>query len=356
MHNLNARASDRKRKNITETFKNLGLKITIEANLKTVNFLDVTLDLGNESYKPYRKPNDNPLYINASSNHPPSILKQLPKNISKRGISSSKEIFDQAAPYYNDALKASGYREKIEFQPPETAAKQESQKRKRKVIWFNPPYSMNVKTNIAKKFLQLVDKHFPVNHNLHKAFNRNNVKVSYSCMPNTASVIKAHNKRILQDQHTTTTAECNCRKTEICPLKGECLTENVIYMAKVSNNKNNEEKNYIGLTERSFKDRLYKHRNSLRYRTKANATELSKYIWDLRDKNIEDVNIEWSILDKGSTHRNGSKTCNLCLTEKFYIIFHNKENLLNKRSEILSTCRHRNKFLLSNVKEMPPDN
>ena len=155
MHNLNARASDRKRKDITETFKNLGLKITIEANLKTVNFLDVTLDLGNESYKPYRKPNDNPLYINASSNHPPSILKQLPKNISKRvsGISSSKEIFDQAAPYYNDALKASGYREKIEFQPPEIAAKQESQKRKRKVIWFNPPYSMNVKTNIAKKFL-----------------------------------------------------------------------------------------------------------------------------------------------------------------------------------------------------------
>ena len=98
---------------------------------------------------------------------------------------------------------------------------------------------MNVKTNIAKKFLQLVDKHFPVNHNLHKAFNRNNVKVSYSCMPNTASVIKAHNKRILQDQHTTTTAECNCRKKEICPLKGECLTENVIYMAKVSNIKNN---------------------------------------------------------------------------------------------------------------------
>ena len=93
LHNLNARASDRKRKDVTETFKNLGLKVTIEANLKTVNFLDVTLDLGNESYKPYRKPNDNSLYINASSNHPPRILKQLSKNISKRisGISSSKQ-------------------------------------------------------------------------------------------------------------------------------------------------------------------------------------------------------------------------------------------------------------------------
>ena len=113
LHNLNAQDLDRKRKDITEIFKKLGL----ETNLKAVNLLDVTLDLRNESYKPYRKPIDNPLYINASSNHPPSIIKQLPKNISKRisEISSSKEIFDQAAPYYNNALKASGYKERIAY-------------------------------------------------------------------------------------------------------------------------------------------------------------------------------------------------------------------------------------------------
>ena len=140
------------------------------------------------------------------------------------------------------------------------------------------------------------------------------------------------------------------------PLKGECLTENIVYLAKVSNSKSNEEKRYIGLTERSFKDRLYKHRNSLRHRSQANATELSKYVWDLRDRNIEEINIEWSILEKAPTYRNGSKACNLCLSEKFHIIFHNKGNLLSKRSEILSTCRHRNKFLLSNVKETPPYN
>ena len=114
LDNLNAQDLDRKRKDIIEIFKKLGLKITIETNLKAVNFLDVTLDLRNYSYKPYQKPNDNPLYINASSNHPPSIIKQLPKNISKRisEISSSKEIFDQAAPYYNNALKSSGYKRK----------------------------------------------------------------------------------------------------------------------------------------------------------------------------------------------------------------------------------------------------
>ena len=225
----------------------------------------------------------------------------------------------------------------------------------RKVLWFNPPYSMNVKTTIAKKFLQLLDKRIPANHHLHKVFNRNNVKVSYSCMPNTSNAIKAHNKRILQDQHNITTEECNCRIKETCPLKGECLTENIVYLATVSNSKSNEEKSYIGLTERSFKDRLYKHRNSLRHRSKANATELSKYVWELRDRNIEEINIKWSNLDKGPTYISvGSKTCSLCLSEKFHKIFHNEGNLPHKRSEILSTCRHRNKFLLSWRHSHPP--
>ena len=175
-------------------------------------------------------------------------------------------------------------------------------------------------------------------------------------MPNTSSVIKFHNKIILQDQHTITTAECNCRKKETCSLKGKWQRENVVCIAKVSNNKNNEERSYVGLNERTFQDRLYKHRNSLRHHTKANATELSTYIWDLRYRKIEEVNHRVVNFVKPPTLTSGSKTCNLCPSEKFHIIYHNKENLLNKRSEILSTCRHRNKFLLSNFKESRPDN
>ena len=60
LHNLNALDFDRRRKDITGIFKKLVLKITIETNLKAVNFLDVTVNLRNESYKPHRKPNDNP--------------------------------------------------------------------------------------------------------------------------------------------------------------------------------------------------------------------------------------------------------------------------------------------------------
>ena len=147
---------------------------------------------------------------------------------------------------------------------------------------------------------------------------------------------KAYHKRILQDQHTITTAKCNWRIKQTCPLKGECLTENIVYLAKVSAAKVTRRKATLHRhTERSFKERLYKHRNSLRHRSKANATELSKYVWDLRDRNIKEINIEWSILDKAPTYRNGSKTWHFRLLEKFHIIFYKKENLLNKRSEIL---------------------
>jgi hypothetical protein len=77
----------------------LGLKITAEVNYKTVNFLDVTLNLTNESYKPYRKPNNDPLYIHKESNHPPSITKQLSAAINSRiaSLSSDKQSFDSVA-------------------------------------------------------------------------------------------------------------------------------------------------------------------------------------------------------------------------------------------------------------------
>ena len=53
----------------------MGLKIEISSNFKIVNFLDVTLNLNDNSYKPFSKTNAIPTYINVSSNHPASIVK-----------------------------------------------------------------------------------------------------------------------------------------------------------------------------------------------------------------------------------------------------------------------------------------
>ena len=52
--------------------------------MKIVNYLDVTLNLNDGSYRPYKKPNEETNYIHVNSDHPPSILKQLPKSIEKR--------------------------------------------------------------------------------------------------------------------------------------------------------------------------------------------------------------------------------------------------------------------------------
>ena len=80
--------------------------------------------------------------------------------------------------------------------------------RKRKVIWFNPRYSMNVEINIGKTFLKLVKKHFPSNNSFHKIFNKNTIKISYSCMRNISSIIASH-KSILRPKATE--YGCNCR-------------------------------------------------------------------------------------------------------------------------------------------------
>ena len=100
----------------------------------------MTLGLHTGAYKPTSKPNDHPLYINTNSNHPPSIIKELPHNISKRisEISSSEEIFNEAAPYYNGVLKSNGYKENINYTPI-SDPERKRRIRKRKILWFNPP-------------------------------------------------------------------------------------------------------------------------------------------------------------------------------------------------------------------------
>ena len=74
---------ERQKTQIVKVFKSCGLSITINCNLKSVDFLDVMFDLVNDIYKPYHKPSNKPLYITKHSNQPRNILKQLQKSIEK---------------------------------------------------------------------------------------------------------------------------------------------------------------------------------------------------------------------------------------------------------------------------------
>ena len=104
---------------------------------------------------------------------------------------------------------------------------------------------------------------------------------------------------------------------------------------------------YIGLTETDFKTRHRNHTASFRHAKHKNSTELSKHIWTLKNDNI-DYSISWRVLSSNSPYNSSSKRCNLCLKEKFLIIYRPDLSSLNKRNELVSSCRHRNKALLRN--------
>ena len=322
------------------------LKITIEPATQVTDFLDVKFNLASHTHEPYCKPGNNPLYINVNSNHPKHITKHIPIMIEKRlsMLSSNEAIFNAHKPMYKKALRDQGYNVTLKYQKPDNRKKKN---RSRKVIYFNPPFSKSVSTNVIRLFLNLIDKHFPRGHILHKCFNRNTVKATYCTLTNMKEKIGKHNSKVLSAKNEThEDKSCNCRNKQECPIPGECNTKSVIYQAKVF--AENKIMKYIGSTERPFKKRFSEHNSSIKNRPK-NHTTLSSYIWKLKDKGAH-FDIEWSILSRGHAFASGGKACDLCITQKLTILTENQHSMLNKRDELLETCRHRRKHMLVSLK------
>ena len=190
------------------------------------------------------------------------------------------------APFYNDILDKCGYSEKLTFEKEQYT--HERRNRGKNIIWCNPPFSKTVKTNIAKQFLHLLDKHFGRNHKYHKIFNRNNVKISYSCMDNVKNIISSYNKKIINSDNEANGKTCNCRNKGNCSLDNKCLINKIVYKAEIETNNGTNKlstKVYFGISETEFKSRYKNHTMSFRNRTHENDTELLKYIWSLKDEN-----------------------------------------------------------------------
>ena len=175
--------------------------------------------------------------------------------------------------------------------------------------------------------------------------------MSYGCCQNMENIVKQHNSKILNESNTINDQghTCNCRVREQCPLDNNCLSSGVVYMANVSTDDDPLGKSYIGLTEGPFKLRFNQHTSSFKHEKHSNCTELSKHVWKLKNKGKQ-YNIKWSIITKASPYNNKSKRCNLCIAEKFHILNFKGNNLLNKRDELVSKCRHENKFYITNYK------
>ena len=156
--NANGSLISKIEKALYRIFKRYQLKIAKEQKGHTVNFLDVTLSTDG-SHKPYMKPNSSLKYVNKASNHPPSIPKNIPSSVQKRLTTISKEVFNEAKSDYEGALGDAGYSEQLAYDNDNHSKLHSTRKRRRRIVWYNPPYSKSVATNIGQEFFKLLQLH-----------------------------------------------------------------------------------------------------------------------------------------------------------------------------------------------------
>ena len=139
----------------------------------------------------------------------------------------------------------------------------------------------------------------------------------------------------------------NTNKKDNCLLDRKFLVECIVYEATVSTT--SQTNTYFGSAEGDFKSRYNNHTFSFWISRYKHRAELSKHIWSLQDRNIE-FSLKWRIKTKVMPYKCGSWKCDLCLAEKIAIAQFERIGLLNKRTELLSKCRHRTKFIIRNIK------
>ena len=135
-------------------------------------------------------------------------------------------------------------------------------------------------------------------------------------------------------------------------MDGNCQISSIVYKATVQISGEDRQQEYIiGLTEPEFKKRHGNHLTSFRHERHEKSTELSQCVWNLKRQNSE-YSLGWSIIAQTPGYSNITKRCPLCLREKLEILQADKRVNINKRAELVSKCRHENKYYLS--KFSPP--
>ena len=194
-------------------------------------------------------------------------------------------MFNKSSKIYSKVLKKSGFTDELKYLPNEVQLENnEGRKRKRKIIWFSLPYSKNIKTNVGRVFMKLLNKHCPVSHILHKIFNKNTIKISSGCVKNINSVMPSHNKH----SKSQNIVWVYLTKKESCPLYGECLTSQLVYRATVTN----------PIKENMKKEKHSNHKKDFKHQKYRSCTELAKRVGIKGEKhhaNNQMRNITWSL-------------------------------------------------------------
>ena len=142
--------------------------------------------------------------------------------------------------------------------------------------------------NLVQSTIQLKDEnknwqivlqsfiHFPPQNKLYNHFNRTNVKISYSCMPNMNSYIYTHHHKVLNDKPKETQIDnCSCRNKDTCPPPNSFQTKSIIFKTNIDCDiAGYKRKCYLGLCETTFKEYVGNHKS---YSTTANTKLIQNY-------------------------------------------------------------------------------
>ena len=126
--------------------------------------------------------------------------------------------------------------------------------------------------------------------------------------------------------------------------------ESVVYRAQITRRDTGAVEYYTGLTGGTFKKRWQQHLTDIRKydpEDGSHGKRMSKYVGKLEASNIP-YDISWSIILRAPTYSPITKSCRLCLLEKYFIMFDSAGAILNVKSEFFSTCLHKQKLLLKN--------
>ena len=117
LRNISGQEAEKHKKVIQKNFKDKSLQVIIKCYLKIVDYLDVTFNFNYDTYLPFYKPNEETTCIHVESDHPPQIIKKIPRSIEKRlsRLFSRKKIFDNSKDYYEQRLRQYGYNEKLYY-------------------------------------------------------------------------------------------------------------------------------------------------------------------------------------------------------------------------------------------------
>ena len=171
-------------------------------------------------------------------------------------------------------------------------------------------------------------------------------------MSNVSNIIKGFNKVKLEGEPDNNGTEtCNCRE-DPCPLAGKCNVKEIIYEGLITDS-DDKVSRYVGLSSTKFIERFRGHKNSLKYSENRAKTQLSRKVWDLKDKG-KFKQLKFNITKKSKSYQAGDKVCQLCLNEKIVILasFKSEGDTIeptNSRDELFRICIHRDRRKLSNL-------